>query len=148
MGRLARAIIAHLVADCPPAMAACFDCNETECQRERFENCQRRIVAAGERKKEEIAMLTDRIPYVCSRCQYVTYAPSGLVAVTCAFCGVIDLGTEIARQRWRSVAEVRLASRPERKRAEHVPLRVVAAWALAAALGCALVVLLVLRVAL
>lgn len=57
-------------------------------------------------------MLTDRIAYTCSRCSHATYAPSGNAAVTCSHCGIIDLGTELARQRWRTVAEIHLANRP------------------------------------
>ena len=51
----------------------------------------------------------DRTPYTCSVCRRVTYAPPHLTAITCAHCGRVDLGTEIARQRWRSVLEVRTA---------------------------------------
>jgi hypothetical protein len=50
--------------------------------------------------------------YTCSRCMGVTLAPPGRVAVTCSHCGIVDLGTEVARQRWRTVAEVHLANRP------------------------------------
>lgn len=58
--------------------------------------------------------LNGLVPYTCSRCRGVTYERGGLVAVTCQRCGVIDLGTELARDRWRTVAEVRLADRPAR----------------------------------
>ena len=51
-------------------------------------------------------MLGDLIPYTCSVCRAVTYAPPRLIAVTCHRCNRIDLGTEIARQQWRTVAEI------------------------------------------
>lgn len=53
MGRLVRTIIAHLVADCPPALAGCFDCNEPRCPADQFETCRRRTVAAEETPKKE-----------------------------------------------------------------------------------------------
>jgi len=55
----------------------------------------------------------DRIAYTCSGCHAVTYAPPGCTAITCGHCGHIDLGTELARNRWRTVAEIRLANRPD-----------------------------------
>ena len=54
----------------------------------------------------------DRIAYTCGRCQGTTYAPGGLTAITCSHCGRIDLGTELARNRWRMVCEIRLADKP------------------------------------
>jgi hypothetical protein len=44
----------------------------------------------------------DRIPYTCSRCGSVTYAPPSLKAIVCRRCGLIDLGTELALNRWRA----------------------------------------------
>jgi hypothetical protein len=45
----------------------------------------------------------DLIPYVCQnpRCQKTTYAPAGLIAITCGHCGMLDNGTELAVQGWR-----------------------------------------------
>ena len=45
--------------------------------------------------------------YTCSACGRVTFDKPHLVAVTCAHCGCVDLGTEIARNRWRTVLEAR-----------------------------------------
>ena len=55
----------------------------------------------------------DRVPYTCTRCHHVTWAPGGRVAVTCGQCGLMDLGTELARQQWRTVAEIRMQNKPE-----------------------------------
>lgn len=55
----------------------------------------------------------DRIAYTCSGCHAVTYAPPGCTAIVCGHCQHVDLGTELARNRWRTVAEIRLADRPE-----------------------------------
>jgi hypothetical protein len=49
--------------------------------------------------------------YTCARCRRVTMGKPGQVAVTCSYCGMVDLGTELARQQWRTVAEVRLSQR-------------------------------------
>lgn len=57
--------------------------------------------------------LDERIPYECTRCHHVTYAPTGRVAVTCGNCGIIDLGTELARRQWATVAEIRMANTPD-----------------------------------
>jgi hypothetical protein len=57
----------------------------------------------------------DRIPYTCSRCLHVTFAPPGHVAITCENCGVIDLGTELARRRWQTVAEIQMVNKPTTK---------------------------------
>ena len=65
---------------------------------------------------------TDRIPYVCS-CGGVTYAPPGKVAVTCTKCNHIDLSTELARDRWKTVAEVRLSQRPDPVAPARRPIR-------------------------
>jgi hypothetical protein len=77
------------------------------------------------------------IPYTCSRCAHVTRAKPGLVAVTCEHCGIIDLGTELARDRWRTVVEVRLEQGPRELAA--VPSRglsvIVPALAVVVALG-------------
>jgi hypothetical protein len=56
----------------------------------------------------------DRTRYTCSVCRRVTFAPPHLIAITCSHCGRVDLGTEIARQRWRTMLEVREARRLER----------------------------------
>jgi hypothetical protein len=49
MGRLVRAIIDHLMADCPPHLDGCMDCNEQRCPAEQFETCRRRLEAADEK---------------------------------------------------------------------------------------------------
>jgi hypothetical protein len=60
--------------------------------------------------------------YVCTVCHKVTLAEPHLVAVTCSHCGRVDLGTELARAQWRTVAEVRLAQRPEARPVAAHPL--------------------------
>jgi hypothetical protein len=50
----------------------------------------------------------DRIPYTCSKCRHVTYAPPRLTAITCGHCGKIDLGTYIARARWQAAVAPKL----------------------------------------
>ena len=49
----------------------------------------------------------DKVPYTCSVCSRVTLANPHLVAVTCSHCGRVDLGTELARDRWRTTLEAR-----------------------------------------
>jgi hypothetical protein len=49
----------------------------------------------------------DKVLYTCSVCHHVTLAAPHLVAVTCTHCGRVDLGTELARDRWRGVLETR-----------------------------------------
>jgi len=60
-----------------------------------------------------MSSLNAMVPYTCSHCSRVTFALSGFVAVTCRHCGRVDLGTELARDQWRTVAEVRLAQWPD-----------------------------------
>jgi len=57
-------------------------------------------------------LTTDRTPYTCSGCSRVTWAPPHQVAVTCGHCGTFDLGTALARNRWRTVLEVRQENKP------------------------------------
>jgi hypothetical protein len=47
MGRLIRAIVAHIVVDCPPELAGCIDCNEPSCNQGQWEVCTRRLVAVA-----------------------------------------------------------------------------------------------------
>lgn len=88
----------------------------------------------------------DLIPYTCSMCRAVTYAPPRLIAVTCCHCNRIDLGTEIALRRWKTVAEIVRDNTPTPVIVHREPasLRVVMAWALLAAFTCSLAVLLIL----
>lgn len=86
--------------------------------------------------------LDHRIPYTCSGCRRVTYGPPGQVAITCGHCGTIDIGTELARQRWKNVAEIRMANQPEvvTMVAEPQSRRLVVLVVVAAALALAAVV--------
>ena len=38
----------HIVAQCPPELAACQDCNVTSCTQAQWEACEARRCAAGE----------------------------------------------------------------------------------------------------
>jgi len=52
-------------------------------------------------------MLRNTVPYTCSSCSRITLDRPHLVAVTCVHCGRVDLGTELARDRWRTTLEAR-----------------------------------------
>ena len=45
---LIRAIIAHIVVDCPPELAECEACRVVDCTQGQWEVCQRRLVAEAE----------------------------------------------------------------------------------------------------
>ena len=91
-------------------------------------------------------MLRNLVPYTCSLCRGVTYAPPHLTAVTCTKCNRIDLGTEIALRRWKTVAEIVRDNTPTPVIVRHQPasLLVALAWAIVVAFGCALVTFIVL----
>jgi hypothetical protein len=57
--------------------------------------------------------MSSLIPYCCSGCRGVTLDEPNKVAVPCKHCGRIDLGTELARDRWRAVAEIQIENKPD-----------------------------------